>query len=123
MRYYYQRNKPDAVIRFLNKGWQVVGPDDPERFGSGRVSWKVPTALGSELTSAYGDVILMKLPMSLYAAQQASKEEYNSALIRDFGARFIERGDERSQQLSARSRPREQLYYVGRDHGQTIEEF
>lgn len=123
MRYYYARNKPDAIIRFLNKGWTVVGPDDPERYGTGRVSWKAQVPLGTDLTSAYGDVILMKIPMHLYAEQQAAKDEYNQSVVSDFGARFVERGEERAQQLSARSRPREQLYYVGREHGQFIEEF
>lgn len=122
-RYYYQRNKPDAIIRFLNKGWTVVGPDDPEKYGTGRISWKSQTPLGTELTSAYGDVVLMKIPLSIYAEQQAAKDEFNRSLLNDLGPRFVERGEERAQQLSQKSRPREQLYYVGRDHGQTIEEF
>lgn len=116
--YYYQKNRPDAVIRLLNKGWTVVGPDDPEKFGAARASWKVQTPLGTE--RAYQDVILMKIPLSLYGEQQAARQERNEAVIRDHGPRFTELGEERAQQL--KHRPSGQLYYMGREHGQRIEE-
>jgi hypothetical protein len=117
--YYYQRNKTDAIIRYLNKGWSVVGPDDPEKFGSGRVSWKVQTTLGTD--RAYQDVVLMKIPLELYRQQQETLKELNESAINDHGPRFTELGAERAQQL--RSKPKGMLYYMGRDHGQTIEEF
>ena len=116
--YYYQRNKTDAVIRFLNKGWSVVGPNDPERFGEGRAAWKSQVPLGTE--RAYGDVILMKIPLDTYRRQQTERQAQNESLIKDHGPRFVELGEERAHQL--RNRPKGQLYYMGRDHGQDIEE-
>ena len=120
-KYYYQRfsrNRSDAVIRFLNKGWTVVGPDDNEKFGTDRISWKSQTPLGTE--RAYGDLVLMKIPMSLYRQQQEQRKEQQSAMLNDLGPRFEELGHERAQQL--RHKPKAPLYYLGRDHGQTIED-
>lgn len=116
--YYYQRNKPDAVIRFLNKGWSVVGDNDPEKFGDGRVSWKVQTSLGTE--RAYQDVILMKIPLSKYREQQEAHQAYNQSIMAEQGSRFVELGEERASEL--RQRPSGSLYFVGQNHGQTIEE-
>ena len=119
--YYYQRfskGRSDAVIRFLNRGWSVVGPDDPEKFGTDRVSWKVQTSLGTE--RAYQDVLLMKIPLSLYREQQEARQDREKSLVADHGSRFTELGEERASQL--RHRPKGQLYYMGRDHGQSIED-
>lgn len=119
--YYYQRfskNRSDAVLRFRNKGWSVVGPDDPEKFGSDLIDWHTQVPLGTE--RAYGDVILMKIPLALYRKQQEERQAQVTETIQDFGARFTELGEERAANL--KHRPQGQLYYARPDHGQTIEE-
>lgn len=118
--YYYARNNPNDIVRFLNQGWTPVGPDDAESYGAKRIkSWNIQHSLGTE--RAFQDVILMKIPLEKYRAMQKENESYKKTLLDGVVHNFRERGDSRSRELHRPPQGRS-LYYASPEHGQTTEE-
>lgn len=118
--YYYARNNPNDLVRFLNAGWAPVGPDDPESYGFKRVKgWNIQHRLGTE--HAFQDVLLMKIPLDRYRKIQEEKQAEHREMLNGVVTSFRERGEERSRQLYRPPNGRE-LYFAKVDHGQTTEE-
>ena len=118
--YYYCSSNENDLVRFINKGWTPVGPDDPESYGAKRLKrWNIPTSLGTE--RAYKDVVLMKIPIERYAELRAQDAAYRKELLSGVVTNFEERGEQRARELHRPPSGRS-LYYARAEHGQTVEE-
>ena len=110
--YYYLRNNPNHVQRFLNEGWIPVRGEDPEEWGA-QLPEDIQSALGT--MKPYKDVFLFKIRNDVYA--EMKKEKLETAERARVGAEqsYFSQGEARALQLG-RSAPSNELYYQRPQH-------
>jgi hypothetical protein len=114
-RRYYYANSRDAneVLRLMNRGWQVIGSDDPERYGVKRLPEGVQDWSGGP--RAFQDVVLMWIDQREYDGQQAERLSQYKDKLQGVVDHVLERGEQLAGQM--RGNTGAPIYSVRSGHG------
>lgn len=99
--------------RFLNMGWEPVGPNDPER--KGRETSMRFSDLGLDNYQAHGDVVLLRIPESKYRAYREHRARLAAAARTGPTEDFLNKGQHLDEMYAGRADG--SIYYRGSGHG------
>jgi hypothetical protein len=113
--YYFCRNKHSEILRFLNRGWEMVQKGDQEDWGAA-----LPAHIQSAIdtTKPFQDVILMRAPNEIVGKEQAERVE-EARLAREGIDRQY---DEKGEAIRASLGTQKTIYHTRSDHGYYYEE-
>lgn len=110
MEYCWVRNTGRDKMLYRQKGYRVVGADDPEMAAMNQVMADGPTPLDS--SDVYGDVILMKAPAEAVRQIRGREQAKAQAQMRGGAADYADKAAAIEEQLSRGLPPR----FRRRDH-------
>jgi hypothetical protein len=116
--YYYCHNERNRLIRFLNRGWEAVGSDDPEQFGTQLLDERIRSQVDG--MREYQDVVLLRIPnetLRKYRDRQAA--ERVDPLAANENQFFAEGQELERRGFRSRGGP---LRYASNDHGMEVVE-
>lgn len=113
-RYMYENIKSGGgsrVLSRMNQGYQLVREGDPEQWGG-----VLPVNAGGtpDKLHAFGDVALMRIPISLYTKLQDEERRLTLAAANQAEDSFRDKGETMKSRLG--SRAPQDLYYARQDH-------
>lgn len=114
---YYYAARRRGVLRFLNRGWEVVLDSDPERWGA-ELPDKVQAQLGGE--KAFQDVVLVRAPEDLVRAENDEKAAQARAALNGSEQAYFDQGRRVASMIRGGSG--KDIYYATREHGLHFEE-
>lgn len=103
--------------RFINMGYEVVGPDSPERRAESE-NLNLSKLGGLDNYQTHGDVVLVRIPEDKYRELQEFREHQRKVALAGVTDGYLSRGKDLESRLGATSTSDRPLYYRGVEHGE-----